>query len=39
MQERAEGVGGAVTIGPVDPHGTRVVVRVPVAALTAGATP
>jgi signal transduction histidine kinase len=39
MRERAEGVGGRVTIGPIDPHGTQVVVRVPVAALTAGALP
>jgi signal transduction histidine kinase len=29
MRERAEGVGGSVTIGPATPRGTAVVVRVP----------
>ncbi|MGK2947847.1 MAG: sensor histidine kinase [Acidimicrobiales bacterium] len=39
MRERAEGVGGSVDIVPAHPHGTEVVVRVPLAALVPGAQP
>jgi signal transduction histidine kinase len=37
MRERAEGVGGTVSIGPAQPRGTAVVVRIPAIVLAAGA--
>lgn len=39
MRERAEGIGGTVEVGPVDPRGTQVVVRVPVAGRPGGLGP